>query len=166
MWNVTSNVGGSVVSMYTRALLPWIGAGTMGGGGEGENERGQALLVRLFVCSFVRSLNGQFGRRPDSWHARDHVRLVPLVWRERDYKSLANERIPFVIAIVAAPVRCRFVASRLKYRGAATVSLPSSIVWKFGFRVELCKGGNIGKRSILTFEETREIKIRSNRLVY
>lgn len=135
-------------------------------GGRGENERGQALLVRLFVCSFVRSLNGQFGRRPDSWHARDHVRLVPLVWRERDYKSLANERIPFVIAIVAAPVRCRFVASRLKYRGAATVSLPSSIVWKFGFRVELCKGGNIGKRSILTFEETREIKIRSNRLVY
>ena len=36
MWNVTSSVGGSVVSIYTRAsspLLAWIGAGTMGEGG-------------------------------------------------------------------------------------------------------------------------------------
>ena len=126
MWNVTSSVGGSVVSIYTRAssspsLLAWIGAGTMGEGGRGrENERGQALLVRLFVCSFV--------ERP-VWPTTGIAGTLATTcawfpWCERDYKSPANERIPFVIAIVAAPVRCRFVASRLKYRGAATVSLP------------------------------------------
>lgn len=48
---------------------------------------------------------------------------------ERDYKSLANEWIPFVIAIVAAPVRCRFVASRLNYRDSSP-----PLVWKLGLQ--------------------------------
>lgn len=61
MWNVTSNVGGSVVSMYTRALLPpWIGAGTMGERGEGRTREDRRCL---FACSFVRLFVRQFGRR-------------------------------------------------------------------------------------------------------
>lgn len=139
-------------SPYTRAPPPPSLHGSVrgqwekeGGGEERrENERGQALLVRLFVCSFV--------ERP-VWPTTGIAGTLATTcawfpWCERDYKSPANERIPFVIAIVAAPVRCRFVASRLKYRGAATVSLPfpslpsPSIVWKLGSLrvVEVCKG--------------------------
>lgn len=64
--------------------------------------RGQARsFVRLFVrCTIVgRRLVGRLA----GTFARDHVRASVLY--ARDYKSLTNECIPFVITIVGTPVR-------------------------------------------------------------
>lgn len=55
--------------VHARPPSPVDRCGDNGGEGGGENERGQALLVRLFVCSFVRSPVWPTSR-PDSWHAR------------------------------------------------------------------------------------------------
>lgn len=161
--NVECNVERWRKRLHAHSARPWIGAGTMGAMGARTREDRRCLFARSFVRLFVRwtaSLDSLAGTLASS----DHVRVVP--YTERDYKSLANEWIPFVIAIVAAPVRCRFVASRLNYRDSSP-PLVSPLVWKLGLLKDFLKSVLSNASIRLSYRLVRLCTVsKSNHLVF